>query len=101
MKYNIIIILTLIFLSCSGHSVKSYQHFSPATRIVYNLRHDQNISLVTYDVNGNPIDTLVNQLQKSGSYELTPNLSSYKSGVYFYRLVTEDTSYTKRIMLLK
>lgn len=79
--------------------------FNPVTRIKFDLPKSTNIKLVIYDVLGREIETLVNENKKAGSYEVewsaTGGGSRYASGVYFYKLITDEYVETKEMVLLK
>ncbi len=77
--------------------------FNPTTVISYQLSANSNVTLKVYDVLGKEVATLVNEYQLIGKYSfhfssINNNLAS---GIYFYRLQTENFSATKRMMLLK
>ena len=57
--------------------------------------------LKVYNILGKEISTLVNEKLQPGTYEITFNASQYPSGVYFYRLITDGYTDTKRMVLLK
>jgi hypothetical protein len=100
----ITILIALVFYYCARTQKTIDENsnlFSPSTTIEYNIDRDQNVSLIIYDIEGNPIDTLVNSLQTRGNYKLTPNLMSYEAGLYFYKFKSEDTTYTRKMMLVK
>jgi len=59
------------------------------------------VRLTVYDALGREIETLVNEALQPGTYEVTFNGSRYNSGVYFYRLTTDEYSETKRMVLIK
>jgi len=64
------------------------------------------VRLTVYDALGREVETLVNDVNQPGTYEVTFNArrggsSSLNSGVYFYRLVTDGFSETKRMVLVK
>jgi hypothetical protein len=59
------------------------------------------VMLKIYDINGREIQTLVNEKLNPGTYEVTFDGSNYASGIYFYRLTTDDFSDTKKLILLK
>jgi len=42
-----------------------------------------NVKLVVFDILGNEIETLVNEHQKAGNYEVNFDASNLSSGVYF------------------
>jgi hypothetical protein len=100
----IIILLAIVFCYCL-RTVKTTDKFpnaiSPPTKIGYKIDKDQYVCLVIYDEKGKSIDTLVNGMQIKGSYYFTPDFSEKEDGVYFFRLTTEDTLYTKKMILMK
>ncbi|MBA4407016.1 peptidase M1 [bacterium] len=77
--------------------------FNPGTLIRYNLATDGHVSLKVYDELGKFIVTLVDGIKSKGLYEikfdaLKLNLSS---GTYFYTLLTDDYTDTKKMVYLK
>lgn len=75
--------------------------FNPTTQIRYDLNGPTNVRLMVYDIIGRQVATLVNKKQSSGSYIITFNASGLSSGIYFYRLVTDKASITRKMLLLK
>ncbi len=75
--------------------------FNPVTTISYELPRPSNVTVTVYDVRGRVIETLVNQPQQVGIYQVLWNASNYSSGVYFYRIETPEFSKTKQMILLK
>lgn len=79
--------------------------FNPATVISYQLPAAGSVSLIVYDALGNEVQRLVNEKQNAGSYSVDFNASSnglsLPSGIYFYKLVTEKFSETKKMILIK
>jgi photosystem II stability/assembly factor-like uncharacterized protein len=75
--------------------------FNPATTINYELPEAGYVKLVVYDILGREIAILVNEKESAGIYKVQWDASPYPSGVYFYKLVTEDFSETKRMVLVK
>jgi hypothetical protein len=47
------------------------------------------------------MEKLVDNNLNNGSYEVTWNAGKYSSGMYFYKLITDDFSVTKRMLLIK
>jgi hypothetical protein len=68
---------------------KLYQNypnpFNPSTKIGYRLKERGYVKLMVYDIKGELIDVLVNEVKEAGYYEVefTANVSS---GLYFYRI---------------
>jgi photosystem II stability/assembly factor-like uncharacterized protein len=75
--------------------------FNPLTRINYELPITNYIILKVYDALGNEVETLVNEKQSAGSYSVDFNAASLPSGIYFYKLITEKFSETKKMILVK
>jgi hypothetical protein len=75
--------------------------FNPSTIIRYSINKNTNVKLIIYDILGKEITTLVDEKQNIGTYEIKFNMKNLSSGIYFYRLVTNDFEQTKRMMLLK
>lgn len=75
--------------------------FNPSTVVSYQLPVAGFVQLKVYDVLGNEIETLVNEKQNAGSYSVDFNAASLPSGIYFYKLVTDRFSETKKMILMK
>ena len=80
--------------------------FNPTTKIKFAIpsnvkREKSNVKLIIYDALGREIETIVNESLKPGMYSVDWNASQYTSGVYFYRLSTENFTDVKRMLLIK
>jgi hypothetical protein len=75
--------------------------FNPSTSIRYDLPKNGIVKLVVFDELGREIKILVNENQTAGTYEATFNASQYPSGVYFYKLITDGFSETKKMLMIK
>ena len=75
--------------------------FNPSTNIRYEIPKNEFVKLIVFDALGREVETLVNEKQNSGTYEATFDASQYSSGVYFYRLTTDNFSDTKKMLLIK
>ena len=75
--------------------------FNPKTVIGYQLSVSSDVSLKVFDILGNEITTLVNEHRTAGSYEIDFDASGLTSGVYFYKLMTDSFSETKKMILLR
>ncbi len=75
--------------------------FNPSTKIQFIVPGSQLTVLKVYNVLGQEVATLVNEVVKPGSYEVTWNATSYPSGVYFYRMQARGYVQTKRLVLIK
>jgi 3',5'-cyclic AMP phosphodiesterase CpdA len=75
--------------------------FNPSTAIRYDLPKAGFVKLTVFDALGREVESLVNEKQSAGTYEVTFSGMNYPSGVYFYRLQSGDYTDTKRLLLLK
>jgi len=75
--------------------------FNPSTNIRYNIPKNSFLRLVVYDLLGKEIETLVNEEQSAGTYEVTFNAVQYPSGVYYYKLTADGYSDTKKMLLIR
>ncbi len=75
--------------------------FNPSTRISYSIPTSGIITLKIYDILGREIQTLVSDIQKSGTYSINFDGSGLSSGIYFYRLqVGSDLIKTRKMLLI-
>jgi photosystem II stability/assembly factor-like uncharacterized protein len=75
--------------------------FNPSTNIKFDIPKSSNVKINIYNALGKEVTTLVNEKLSTGSYEVNWNASNYPSGVYFYKLITDEFSNTKKMVLLK
>jgi len=81
--------------------------FNPSTVIKYALPFDSKVLIKIYNVLGQDMKLLKDEIISAGNYEVQFNSSSLPSGVYFYRLSTESLdgkqkfSSIKKMILLK
>jgi hypothetical protein len=75
--------------------------FNPETAIRFRVPRSMFIRLVVYDIWGREVTTLVSQSLQAGTYETNWNASNFASGVYGYRLIADDFTQTRKMVLLK
>jgi tetratricopeptide (TPR) repeat protein len=75
--------------------------FNPVTTIKYALPKDVKVVIKIYDILGREVRTLVNEFRKAGYYDVKFDMSSYASGVYFYRIEAGDFVQSKKMVLVK
>lgn len=76
--------------------------FNPATKINYELKITNYVSVIVYDVLGNEVSTLVNENKPAGNYEVVFDGNNLSSGIYFYSLfINGNVIDSKRMILLK
>jgi photosystem II stability/assembly factor-like uncharacterized protein len=75
--------------------------FNPATIIKYLLPKSSFVTLTVYDNIGNEITKLVNTSQRAGYYEVDFNGENLSSGIYYYKITTDDFTASRKMVLLK
>jgi len=75
--------------------------FNPSTIINYGLPEQAQVTLNIYNILGEKVATLVNEVQQPGYYKIEFNASYLTSGIYFYRLQAGSFIETKKMLLLK
>jgi hypothetical protein len=75
--------------------------FNPVTKINFAIPKTGFVTLKIYDILGREMRTLVNESVKAGNYSVEFNATTLSSGVYFYRLISDNFTDTKKMMLIK
>jgi len=80
--------------------------FNPTTTIAYSLPNDGMVEVSVFNIKGQLVKTLVSGEQLAGNYETVwngkdSNEKSVSSGIYFYKLSTEDKAIMKKMLMLK
>jgi hypothetical protein len=75
--------------------------FNPVTKIKYEIPKSGFVSLKIFDVLGREVRQLVSEVKSKGVYSVDFNASSLPSGIYFYKLETENFVSVKRMILIK
>lgn len=75
--------------------------FNPATQIIYSLPEAGMVELSVYNIHGQLVARLVNELQSAGSHTAVWQARGASSGVYWIRLQTGKTTVMKKCLLIK
>ena len=80
--------------------------FNPSTIIRFQIKESRFVTLKVYNITGQEIATLVNEKLQPGVYEIPFSVDQYtntqiSSGVYFYRLITDGFTETKKMIMIK
>jgi hypothetical protein len=85
-----------------SYSLSNYPNpFNPATNIKFSIVKSGNVKLTVYNMLGKEIKGLVNGIVTKGTYEINFDASGLASGVYIYKLATEEKTFTGKMTLLK
>ncbi|MCH8028216.1 MAG: T9SS type A sorting domain-containing protein [candidate division Zixibacteria bacterium] len=75
--------------------------FNPTTNIAYTLPFRTDVQLQIYDILGREIESIDLGNKGAGEYIYQFDGSLLASGIYFYRMLTETHSESKKMMLVK
>ena len=75
--------------------------FNPGTRINYTIKEPGMVTLKVYNILGQEVATIVNEVKSAGSYHLNFDASKLSSGIYLYRLNANGFIQTKKMILIK
>jgi len=75
--------------------------FNPSTTIRYTLAKDSEVKIVIYDLSGKEVAMLVNTNLKAGDHTVIWNAETMASGIYIYKLITDNFVQSRKMILLK
>jgi len=75
--------------------------FNPSTIIKYSVPENGFVRLSVYNLIGEEVSILVNEMIDAGFYEVTFNAAGLPSAIYFYRLQAGSFVETKKMVLMK
>jgi hypothetical protein len=80
--------------------------FNPTTNVKYDVPRRSSVKLTVYNVLGQRVKTLVDEVKNPGSYSIgwdgsTDGGSSVSSGIYFYKMEAGSFVQTKKMVLMK
>ena len=88
--------------SCYELEMQTYPNpFNSRTTIQYALAQTGRIKLSIYNLLGQEVEVLVNQIQDTGSHSVTFDASTLQSGIYLCRLRTASEIKTNKLIYVK
>jgi hypothetical protein len=75
--------------------------FNPRTNIDYYIPKAGLVKLAVYDMLGREVKVILNEFKAAGRHKAVFDGADYSSGMYLYRIITENYSETKKLVLLK
>ncbi len=80
--------------------------FNPVTNIAYSINETGNVTINVYNLKGQLVKSLVNEVIETGDHIVTWNgrdnsNKSVASGVYFYKMQSSNYTATKKMILMK
>ncbi|HEY6625864.1 MAG TPA: choice-of-anchor B family protein [Ignavibacteriaceae bacterium] len=75
--------------------------FNPSTRIKFSVNKTDFVKLEVYNLLGEKVAQLVNEIKPAGEYEIDFNATGFQSGIYLARLTSGNRSNAIKMSLLK
>ena len=75
--------------------------FNPVTTIEYSLASDEQVTVEVFNALGQHVKTLVDHRQTAGTHTVRFDGADLSSGMYIYRLRTDEIVETRKMMLIK
>lgn len=76
--------------------------FNPETRIQFTVEKSGRVELSVYDITGREVTTLFDGVaEPGGTYSVTMDGKGLASGIYLYRLQSDEKTVLKKMLLLK
>lgn len=75
--------------------------FNPTTKIKYAISERGIVKIILYNILGEKIEVLVNDLKDAGKYEIEWSAKNFPSGVYVYELASGKNRLVKKLILIK
>ncbi len=84
---------------------KLYQNFpnpfNPSTTINFDIIKSGDVKIVIYDILGREVKTIVNEYAEPGKYKVVFNADNFASGLYFYKITTNEFTDVKKLLIVK
>ena len=75
--------------------------FNPSTTIKYAVPKTSLVSIKIYDLTGQEVASLVNEMKEVGTYEIKFDAHNLASGIYIYRMIADNFTSVRKLNLLK
>jgi len=75
--------------------------FNPSTVIKFSIPKSGFVTIKVYNSMGKEVETLVSELMPAGNHMLSFDASALTSGLYFYKIVTNQFTDTKKMLFVK
>lgn len=75
--------------------------FNPATNIKFEIPKSSFTNIRIFNALGREIETIVNENLNAGIYEVSWDASAHPSGIYFYKIFSNEFNQSKKMILIK
>ncbi len=87
-----------------GNKLISYNYPNPCsnyTNIYFENAKFSNVTITIFDINGKEVTVLLNSSLQKGNYSINFNTQSLPAGTYFYNIIIDNETSTKKITVVK
>lgn len=75
--------------------------FNPETTIIFGLPQQEHVSLKVFDILGREVRTILDEIKDAGTYRIRFNSFGLASGIYIYRISSNNNSQVKKMIILR
>lgn len=75
--------------------------FNPVTTIEFSIPKRTYIQIIIFDILGRNIETVIDEQLIAGTYKISWNAEKFTSGIYYYKLIADNFTETKKMVLIK
>ncbi|MFZ5516843.1 MAG: choice-of-anchor D domain-containing protein [Candidatus Zhuqueibacterota bacterium] len=75
--------------------------FNPSTTILYDLKADGQVTMTLYNINGQRIATLLDEVKNAGYHSFVFDAGNLPSGMYIYQIEVNDFRDVRKLVLMK
>ena len=102
-RFNIQKLLKLILeLRLNITLAQNYPNpFNPTTKIEFSIPKSSRVRISVYNSLGEKVETLINSNLSAGEHSITFKGNNLASGIYIYKLISDNIVRVRKMMLLK
>ncbi len=87
---------------CGEYLLQNYPNPSTyQTTIEYSIPYEMPVSLTVYNILGEIVDILVDEVQSAGVHRADCNAGALESGIYFYKLITPAGAKQRSMLIVR
>ncbi|MBK7629325.1 MAG: T9SS type A sorting domain-containing protein [Ignavibacteriales bacterium] len=75
--------------------------FNPETTIIFGIPQQEHISIKIFDILGREVRTLLDEVKDVGTYRIRFNSFGLASGIYIYRISSNNSSVSRKMIILR
>ncbi|GBE28785.1 hypothetical protein BMS3Bbin03_02736 [bacterium BMS3Bbin03] len=81
--------------------VRAHSNAAGRTNFTFRLPRNETVTLQIYNILGEEVATIFNGVSSAGEHTVQMNLSGLSAGLYFYRLKSNGTALTRKLLIVR